>query len=292
MKLRIAAAAAVGVLLISIFLWPLAESPEPFGPVRFGNLDFGGAVILLAVAVLVGFIGYFVSWPYGREIGILAVPCGLAIWALRTGNMASIVQQNLGVDQRLALLNDLRWEPLFWLVIVAAGFAGVLLAQMIRPSARAGATGDKTRPKANTYLYAVIAIAASVGIAYLCLGKLAQGIEMTNGKIDVVMAQPAIGQIVFGVLFAFGIAGFLVKNFLDANYIWPIIAAALVTPFTIIIYVKQDVVEHLASTWPAVFFSSTITSILPVQMVAFGTIGAIAGYWMGIRYDFWRKHEI
>ncbi|GAI88636.1 unnamed protein product, partial [marine sediment metagenome] len=29
-----------------------------------------------------------------------------------------------------------------------------------------------------------------------------------------------------------------------------------------------------------------------VQMVALGTLGSIAGYWMGIRYDFWRKHEI
>jgi len=27
-------------------------------------------------------------------------------------------------------------------------------------------------------------------------------------------------------------------------------------------------------------------------MVAFGTIGSIAGYWMAIRYDYWRKHEI
>jgi hypothetical protein len=81
MKLRIAAAAAVGVVVIGVLAWPLAEPAEPFEAVRMSNLGAGGAAILLALAFAVGLVGYFISWPHGREIGILAVPAGLAIWA-------------------------------------------------------------------------------------------------------------------------------------------------------------------------------------------------------------------
>jgi len=254
MKLRIAAAAAVGVFLIGIVAWPLAAPAEPFQAVRSGNLDFSGGAVLIILGFLAGLIGYFVSWPYGREIGILAAPCGLAIFG--------------------------------------AGFGGVLCAQGLRPAHSPGEAKDKREAGPSIHLNAIIALAASVFIAHFSLGKLAQDVEMTNGRLGAVVGQPPVAQIVFGLLIAFGLAGFVVKSFLNAGYIWPIIAGALVTPFAIIINLRQDMLVHLVQHWPAAFFSNTVTSILPVQMVAFGTIGAIAGYWMGIRYDFWRKHEI
>ena len=151
---------------------------------------------------------------------------------------------------------------------------------------------DKTKSSPTIYLSAAVALVASVLIAQLALARLAQDIRMTNGSLGSVMGQPAIGQVVFGVIVAFGLAAFVVKHFLNAGYIWAIIAAALVTPFAITTYAKYDALNHLAEYWPAVFFSNAAISILPVQMVALGTLGAIAGYWTGIRYDFWRKHEI
>jgi len=292
MKLRIAAAAAVGVFLIGIVAWPLAAPAEPFQAVRSGNLDFSGGAVLIILGFLAGLIGYFVSWPYGREIGILAAPCGLAIFGVRSGSMASLLQLNPGMEAREALLAGLKLEPLFWLLIVVAGFGGVLCAQGLRPAHSPGEAKDKREAGPSIHLNAIIALAASVFIAHFSLGKLAQDVEMTNGRLGAVVGQPPVAQIVFGLLIAFGLAGFVVKSFLNAGYIWPIIAGALVTPFAIIINLRQDMLVHLVQHWPAAFFSNTVTSILPVQMVAFGTIGAIAGYWMGIRYDFWRKHEI
>ena len=56
MKLRIAAAAAVGVVLIGILAWPVTMPSE-----TSGAIDFSGAVTLLALALLAGFIGFFVS---------------------------------------------------------------------------------------------------------------------------------------------------------------------------------------------------------------------------------------
>ncbi len=292
MKLRIAAAAAVGVVVIGVLAWPLAEPAEPFEAVRMSNLGAGGAAILLALAFAVGLVGYFVSWPHGREIGILAVPAGLAIWAARTGNMASQIQMSPAIGQRQALLNGLKWEPIFWLAVVGVGFAGVLCGQKMRPVAAYDQPKETPKPTPALYLNAVVALIASVLIAVLTLGRLAQDITMTNGKLGSVMAQPVTGQMIFGLIVAFGLAGFIVKHFLGAGYIWPIIASGLITPFAITTYAKYDAINHLAQNWPAVFFSNAALSILPVQMVAFGTIGAIAGYWTGIRYDFWRKHEI
>lgn len=292
MKLRIAAAATVGVVVIGILAWPLAQPAEPFEAVRMGNMGTGGAVVLLALAFAVGLVGYFVSWPHGREIGILAVPSGLAIWAARTGSMASQIQMSPTISQRQALLADLKWEPIFWLLVVGVGFAGVLCAQKLRPTAAKVQPMEKHKHNPALYLNAAVALIGSVLVAVVSLARLAQDITMTNGSLGSVMAQPASGQVIFGLIVAFGLAGFLVKHFLNAGYIWPIIASGLITPFAIMTYAKQDVITHLAQNWPPVFSSNAAISLLPVQMVSFGTIGAIAGYWTGIRYDFWVKHEI
>jgi len=292
MRLRIAAAVATGVVLIGILAWPLAASPGPFGAVRAGGISFGGAVILVILAFLAGLIAYFLSWPYGREIGILAAPSGLAIWAIRSGNMTALMQLNPTAAQRQALFTTLKWEPIFWLVIVAAGFAGVLLGQKIQSNLKPDETQEKSNSQPGKYLNAIIALVGSGLIAQFCLKIFAQDVRIFDDRLVSVMAQPTVGQIVFAVLVSFGLAAFVVKRFLHASYIWPTIASALVTAFAISVYVRQDVLQYLVQNWPAAFFSNTVISILPVQMVAFGTLGSIIGYWMAVRYDYWRKHEM
>ncbi len=291
-KLRIGAAVATGVILIGILGWPIAAPTEPFGAVLGGAMSFGGAISLAGLAFLAGFMAYFLSWPYGREIGILAAPSGLGIWAVRSGNMAGLIQLNATLAQRQALFAMLKWEPIFWLAIVAAGFFGVLLGEKIsQPKHKWGETQKKANSKANIYLSAAIALVVSVLIAQFCVGIFAQDVRIFDNKLGSVVAQPAIGQIVFAVLVSFGIAGFVVKKFLNAGYIWPIIASSFVTAFVSSTYVKQDTLQHLWHRWPTVFFSNAVTSILPVQIVAFGTLGSIAGYWLAVRYNYWRKHE-
>jgi len=286
MRLRIAAAATVGAILIGILAWPLA-APEPMGAVSLlaHAINFSDALILAGLAVLAGFVSYFICWPYGREIGILAAPSGLAVWAVRSGSIAGLLQLNPTVAQRRALFATLKWEPLFWLAIVAAGFAGVLIGQKIRSKPKTDEKGEKPKSKSALYLNTIIAVVGAVLIAQFCIGVFVQDTELGP-----MMGQPAIGQIVFGVTVSFGLAAFIVKYFLDASYIWPAIASAFVTAFGIITYIKQDMLQHLVASWPAVFFSHTVNAVLPVQMVAFGTLGSIAGYWLAIRYNFRRKH--
>jgi len=293
MRLRIAAAVATGVVLIGILAWPLATPTGPLSTVRAGDLSLGGRLILVILAILAGFIAYFVSWPYGREIGILAVPSGLAIWAVRSGSMAALLQLNPTAAQRQALLATFKWDSIFWLVIVAAGFAGVLVGQKILSSPRAAEKQKKSNSKPVKYLNAIIALVVSALIAHFCIGIFAQDVKELDGLGSVVaMAQPSVGQILFAVLISFKIAAFVVKKFLDVSYIWPAIATVLVTAFSTITYANQEVLQDFVQQWPAAFFPNTVVSVLPLQMVAFGTLGSIAGYWMGVRYSYWRKHEI
>ncbi len=302
MKLRIAAAAAAGVGLIGFLAWPLAEPPEPFGAVSVlalhqsgaglvGGMSFGGAITLAILAFLAGLLAYFLSWPYGREIGVLAVPAGLAVWAVRCGDMAGLTQLNPTLAQRQGLFAAIKWEPVFWLAIVAAGFAGVLLGRKISASPNPNNPEKKADSKSNIYLKAAIAVVGSGLIAQFCIGIFAQDIRVFDNKLGSLVAQPAVGQIVFAVLVSFGIAAFIVKKFLNASYIWPIIASAFVTVYVVTTYARQDVLQYLVKSWPTVFFPNAVISILPVQIVAFGTLGSIAGYWLAVRYNYWREHE-
>jgi len=236
-----------------------------------------------------GFIAYFVSWPYGREIGILAVPGGLTIWACRSGRMVSLINRT-AVGSQSQLFAALKWEPLFWLAIVAVGFTGVLLAQKVKPKPESENADKKTNSRTNIYVNVVIALAASVLIAQLCISIFAQGTTLPDDKLGSVIVQPSAGQIIFAVFVSFGIAAFVVKAFLNMSYIWPTIASGFVTAFSIVSYGKQDVLQHLSLHWPTAFFSHAVISILPISMVALGTLGSIAGYWMAIRYNYWRKH--
>jgi len=275
MRLRIAAVAATGAILIGFLAWPLAAPPEPLGAVSLhtGTISLGGATTLAVLAFLAGLIAYFLSWPYGREIGILAVPSGLAIWALRSGNMAGLIQLNPTLNQRQALFATLKLEPVFWLAIVAAGFAGVLLGQKIHAKAKPDETQKKANSKSHIYLNAAIALVSSVLIAQFCIGIFAQDVKISDPRLGSLMVQPAVGQITFAVLVSFGLAAFVVKKFLNASYIWPTIASSLVIAFAITTYVKQDVLQYFVQNQPAAFFPNAVVSILPIQMVAFGTLG-------------------
>ena len=290
MKLRIAAALLTGAFFIGFLAWPLAAPDDLFGIVSLsaGNLSLGSAIILVLLALFVGLLAYFICWPYGREIGVLAVPAGLAVWAVRSGSIANVIQQNPTVTQRLSLFAELKWEPIFWLAIVIAGFGGVLLGEKIsskRPiSEQKRENPDTKSPK---YLYLSLAFVASGLIAQFCIKILARDVN-----IGPFVAQPAVGQIIFAVLVSFAVSAFIVKKFLNAGYLWPTLASAFVTAFAISLYVKQNVIEQLVRNLPAVFSPHAITSILPIQMVTFGTLGSIIGYWLAVRYDYWRKHEL
>ena len=292
MKLRIAAAAVVGVALIGIVSWPTQITPDPFGSLLLKDIGANGAVTLLIMAFLAGLISYFVAWPYGREIGILAVPSGLCIWAARAGTMGALIQLNPTGTGRQDVLTSLKWEPAFWLLVIACGFAGVLLGQRIAARFKKRNNPEKINYTPTKFVSVITSLLLSVVIAILCIKLFARNVGVLDGRLASVSSQPALGQIIFAVFMAFGIAAFVAKLFFNVSYIWPTISCVFVSLYAISSYMKQDVIEYFVQHWPAVFFPNAVISILPVQIVTFGAIGSVAGYWMAVRYIYWRKHEM
>ncbi len=287
-KLRIAAVAALGIVVIGLLAWPLAAPSDPLLPVRAWFIGPLATVALLGLAFAVGFAGYFIAWPHGREIGILAVPIGLTVWAVRSGTMSALMQVYREAADRRTLEYSLSCEPIYWLLIVAAGFAGVLAAQFLRPvvtaSAQAGPRRDFRDPSA--YFNGLAALAVAIVVSHFFIGVFVQNLGMPG-----VVAQPEIGQVVFGVTAAFALAAFVVKKFLNLTYIWPAVASLFITALAQAILYRGDIIQKFAEARPATLFPHSILAVLPVQLVALGTLGSIIGYWMAIRYDYWRQHE-
>lgn len=294
MRLRIAAALAVGVFLIGVLAWPLVAPATPFGAVAViqGHISPADVVIIGLLAVTAGFVGYFVSWPYGREIGVISAPAGLAVWAVRTGSMADLIRVNPTAIQRQAVYATLKWEGLLWLAVVLAGLCGVLFARYIAGKKLKTHRPEKTQLfTINAVINAFLVVLISVIIARVCIGLLARDVRMPDSQLGVVFAQPAVGQIAFAVSVSFGIAAFVAKKFLDIDYIWPIIATAVLAFMVMSISGKANLLEHIASRWPAAFFGRAVCTILPVQLIAFGTLGSVAGFWLAVRYNYWREYH-
>jgi hypothetical protein len=211
--------------------------------------------------------------------------------------MASLIQSKAPVigqqqeqimatfSQRQALLGALSWEPLFWLAVMAAGGAGVLVGRKIlaKPSQRQAE--KDTGSKLTICLHSAFAVVLSGLVAQFTIRVLAQDVA-----VGPLVTQPTVAQIGFAVVVGFGLAGFLVKAFLNADYVCPAIASALITIFAVAAYAKPSDLEHLTRDWPPIFFSNALLTILPIQMVVFGTLGAIGGYWLAVRCEYWRKH--
>lgn len=287
-KLRITAVAALGMVVIGVLAWPLAAPQDPLLPVRAWMIAPSATFALLALAFAVGFAGYFIAWPHGREIGILAVPLGLTVWAVRSGPMSALMQIYREAAERRTLAYSLALEPVYWLLIVAAGFAGVLAAQFLRPAATKPAKPSPTRNlrDPNTYLHGLAALAAALVVSYFFIGVFVQNLGVPG-----IVAQPEIGQVVFGVIAAFALGAFVVKKFLHLTYLWPAVASLFLTAVAQAILYRGDTIQKFAEARPATLFPHSILAILPLQVVALGTLGSILGYWMAIRYDFWRQQE-
>jgi hypothetical protein len=289
-KLRVAGVAALGVVLIGMLAWPLAAPHDPMAPVRGWSIGVPGSIILLALAFAVGLAGYFIAWPHGREIAILGVPFALAVWAGRSGPMRTLTQELPTPAQREALLRSLRFEPAYWLLIVAAGFAGVLAAQYLRPASqpRPSLARIKTRLKPAHYVNVAVALVAASLLTTFFIGVFGQDLSTAY---RMAATQPAVGQIIFAVAGAFAVAAFIIKKFLDLDYIWPTVATVLVLPLAYSIYGTTATVARFAETEPATSYPHAVFAIVPVQLVALAALGSVAGYWLAARYTYWRQHE-
>ncbi|MCK5174402.1 MAG: hypothetical protein KAR47_13490, partial [Planctomycetes bacterium] len=292
MRLRIAAAMAVGVVLLGILPWSLVRPADSLGAITLCSGDIGvfDALISLALAFLSGFGAYFVSYPYGQEIAPLAAPAGMALWVFRSGDMASLLRVNPAVEDRQAIYGVLKWEGFFWLAIAGAGYFGVVVAMRFFGPQSQDDQPEKAHNSCPNRVFSIAtAIVATVVITHFLIGILAQDVRRYDSEVGSVVGQPGIGQIVFAVIVSFAIAGWALKEFLDISYIWPCVGAAGLTVFSVHFFAEGEMLTYMAENWPVAFFARATIAILPLQIVSCAAIGSIAGYWLAVKHAYWRK---
>ena len=108
-RLRLTLAVAVGVVLLAIVAGPLFEPADSFMPVTI--LRDGASPLalpaLIALALASGFIAYFLAWPYGREMAVVAAPAGLAAISVRGGSLAGLFQMYPSAAERAAIASSM-----------------------------------------------------------------------------------------------------------------------------------------------------------------------------------------
>ena len=287
-KLRIVAALALGAMGLGLGAWPLVAPADPLGVVSASSLQPKEMLILIGLSGLTGFAAYFVAWPYGRQIGVLSVPAALGVWGIRSGEVFRLMQRSPDVPQRLGVYALLRWDSLFWLVLVGAGLAGLWAASRVRPAPVYRDPLQTSRPRAKAALDWLIALLLGLAIGHVVVSALAQGTRLTGVSLP---AQPATAQIAFAAMVGFGAAGFVTGRLLRLGPFAGAAASAALPIVASCLYARAPVMENLGRYYPAICFPSAVLAILPVQMVAFGALGATAGYWMAVRFEYWRTHQ-
>lgn len=289
-RLRIAAVMALGISVLGFFTWPLVSPADPLAAVTLygGDIDIVAMVLIIVIAFFIGAVSFFISYPLGYEIAPIAVPSGIAAIACRGGDMTSLIRLNNTLAGRQQLYASLRWEGLFWMLVIAAGVAGVHAAMKVskgKPGSEYSIGNDKK------LINIIASIILTTVTALLAIGLLARDVKMfDNSELGSVTGQPGTGQIGFAVFVSFGLAAFLAKKFFNVDYKYPAAASVLVLALAITAYTRQDVLGHMIEHWPVAFYSRAICAILPIQMLSFAFLGAISGFWMSIKFDYWQEH--
>ncbi|MFC1766067.1 hypothetical protein ACFL6U_28815 [Planctomycetota bacterium] len=287
-KLKIGFVLAIGADVWIALAWSLMAPADPVEPVMLGSLSMPGMIVLPLVAFAVGFIAYFAAWPYGREVGILAVPAGLSVWGLRSGSMTSLMQATTDVAARQQIYSTLRWEPLFWLLLVGLGAWGAHTAARRFPAKKAKQPDTHHETVSAGLLQGCAAVILSLVIGHILIGAFVRGTPLPNIAIAVQSEGP---QIAFGIWLAFAAAAFVVRHLLRISFGWTIGSIALLYIIITFIYGRTSVMAQVVAMAPATSFPHAIMGVMPIQLVAFGVLGAITGYWWAVRYHYWRKHE-
>jgi predicted small secreted protein len=209
--------------------------------------------------------------------------------------LANLVQMYPGVSERAAAYATFRYEGFIWLGVVLAGIAGSVVAQLIRQPA-AGSRPNAVNPvdtainrtgKVAGSVMLALVMAAAIG--YIGLAIFVKGIASPTAGGNVA-SEPMVAQIAFGTLIAFGLAGFAVKAVFGFGWSIPLAAVAIVNFAVMTLGGNHKLLVQMAEKWPAATFAQASFAILPIQMVAYGTLGAVLGYWMAVRYNIWRTH--
>lgn len=278
-RLRTLGAILAGLVLVGWLGWPLVRPEDPIGAICLvdGIVPPFNGLWLCVLGFAAGFAAYWIGYPKGLTTAPLAVPAGLAAWCFTSGDMRTLLITNSTLVERQKVYAILGWEGLFWLLPVIAGLLGVLAGWALHKKQMPELTYKKLSDDGKP-LYILISAIASVVVVQVLISILAQDVRQQDPQLGQVVGQPGKGQVAFAVFVAFLAAGYAVKYFAKTSYIIPTLCAAIALFLAMRYAASPAVAEQMTRNWAVAYFPKAICGILPLQMVAFGALGAFTGF--------------
>ncbi len=285
-RIRAIAAIGIGIVLLGMTGWNRIAPTDLSSAVSFldGSISLMDMLVVCLLAFFSGLLAYLAAWPNGLAVAPLAAPAGLAYWSMQTADMRTVLLYNPTAVQRNQVFSSLATEGVFWLLPVAAGLAGVLAGGLLFNKNKQAISEilPKDAFSGQKLVKFVIAAVASILIAQIVITILAQDVKQDDLKLGQVVGQTGPRQIAFAVFVAFLAAGYVAYYFAETPFFIPTLCAALVLFLAMKYAVKPDVLNQMVTAWPAAYFPKSICCILPIQMVAFGSLGAFTGFRVAI----------
>jgi hypothetical protein len=284
-RIRTISSLLIGIILVGWVGWPLVCPADPLGAISLadGQITTAKILALCGLAFAAGLFSYLTSWPKGSMTAPLAAPAGMAVWVFASGDMRTLLLYNSTLAQRQHVYAVLGLEGLFWLLPVLAGMLGVLCGWMIQNRKQLSGISLTSLTADAKPFWIVISAAGTVVIAQILINIFAQDVRQTDSQLGYVIGQPGKGQIVFAVFVSFLAAGLAVKYFAKTGYIVPTLCVAVVVYLAMRYAASPVILENMTRNWSVAYFAKAITSILPLQMVTFGAMGAFTGYQSAIK---------
>lgn len=281
-RVRAIAAIGIGIVLLGMAGWNRIAPANLSSAVSFldGSISLIDMLIISLLAFASGLLAYLAAWPNGLSVAPLAAPAGLAYWAMQTADMRTVLLYNPTAVQRNQVFSSLATEGIFWLLPIFAGLAGVLAGAFLFNKNKQAIYEilPKDAFSGQKLIKFAIAAVATVLIAQIIITILAQDIKQDDLKLGQVIGQTGPRQIAFAVFIAFLAAGYVAYYFAETPFFIPTLCATLVLFLAMKYAVKPEVLNQMVTNWPAAYFPKSICCILPIQMVAFGSLGAFTGF--------------
>lgn len=285
-KFKIALSLTIGMVVVGLVVWQIIAPASEFdvSSIALGSVSLGGFLILLTLSFFTASMTTFLVGKNGADLASCAVPIGLGACAVRMGELAITIGSYHGAQDIHSVYFGMSWEGFAWLLLVLIGIAGANVGIPFSLLRKRAASVDKKSVG--------IAIVISVLVGMFGTNLLAIGARVVvDREVFSVTRQAYTGQVCFAVLISFIAAGFLCRHFFKVHYIVPVISTAFVVFITMIRASRMSDLEYLGANFPSSFFVNSFAGILPIQMVAFGSLGAMTGYWFSVLLKQWHKEN-
>ncbi len=289
---------AVAALVLCTVGWRVAQPADPdlaLTLTRDGGRVMAVLPALLALVIVVAAVGTAIGGRRVPEAGIFAAAVGLAALALRGGSMEVMLAylDSPAADARRRLMAAMALDALLWTLLLAAAWIAVILVQKwLWTPADAEPHADPRLPKKPAKAAPAAAKAWADWWAAIVTGVIAIFIIwMTAARTPV--ANVARGQVIASVAAGFYVGAFTARYFTGITkphwYLLAVPAVALISYLCGYLYADMSWAENsmrfkyyadLVTTPP-----HSLVRPLPVEYLAVGTAGVLAGIWSGTKVE-------